>query len=65
MTRLQRQWEALQGGELPEPEEMDGTVVSLPLLVGADGVMVPFRPNGGQPNGARSGARSKWASWRT
>lgn len=36
---------------MPEPEEMDATTASLPLLIGADGVMVPFRPNGGQPNG--------------
>ncbi len=26
-------------------------MAELPLLVGADGVMVPFRPNGGQPDG--------------
>jgi len=51
MARLQRQLEALQGGEMPEPEEMEATTASLPLLIGADGVMVPFRPHGGQPNG--------------
>jgi hypothetical protein len=51
MTRLQRQLEALQGGERPEPEGMEATTASLPLLIGADGVMVPFRPHGGQPNG--------------
>lgn len=51
MARLQRQLEALQGGGMPEPEEMEATTASLPLLIGADGVLVPFRPHGGQPNG--------------
>jgi len=51
MTRLQEQLEALQDGALPAAEEIDATVAALPLLIGADGVMVPFRPNGGQPAG--------------
>lgn len=50
MTRLEQQLEALEKGELPE-EEIEAPLVALPLLVGADGVMVPFRPHGGQPQG--------------
>ncbi|MFW0859459.1 MAG: ISKra4 family transposase [Dehalococcoidia bacterium] len=51
MTRLQNQLEALERGEVPGVEEMEAAVASLPLLMGADGVMVPFRPNDGRPNG--------------
>jgi hypothetical protein len=51
MTHLQQQLAALQDGELPEAEAIDAAVAALPLLIGADGVMVPFRPQGGQPEG--------------
>jgi hypothetical protein len=51
MTRLERQLEALKSGEMPKAEEIEAAVAALPLLVGADGVMVPFRPDGGKPNG--------------
>jgi hypothetical protein len=50
-ARLERQLKALLIGELPEVEEIETEVTELPLLIGADGVMVPFRPNGGQPKG--------------
>ena len=51
MTHLQQQLEALKKGELPEGEEIEAPLAALPLLVGADGVMVPFRPHGGRPQG--------------
>ena len=51
MERLQQQLEALQDGAQPSEEEIGAAVAALPLLVGADGVMVPFRPDGGQPHG--------------
>jgi hypothetical protein len=51
MTRLEKQLAALQDGELPKEEQIEATVASLPLLIGADGVMVPFRPYEGKPNG--------------
>jgi hypothetical protein len=51
MTRLERQLEALKSDEMPMAEEIEAAVAALPLLVGADGVMVPFRPDGGKPNG--------------
>jgi len=50
-ARLERQLKALLIGELPEVEEIETEVAELPLLIGADGVMVPFRPDGGQPKG--------------
>jgi hypothetical protein len=50
MNRLKRQLEALENGRMPD-EDVEAAVASLPLLVGADGVMVPFRADGGKPNG--------------
>jgi hypothetical protein len=50
MNHLKRQLEALENGRMPD-EDVEAAVASLPLLVGADGVMVPFRPDGGKPNG--------------
>ena len=60
MDCLKQQLEALKDGQEPsavrqahdeEEEEVEAAVAALPLLVGADGVMVPFRPNDGKPNG--------------
>jgi hypothetical protein len=51
MNRLEQELEALQDGEAPQEEEIEAAVAALPLLIGADGVMVPFRPDGGKPNG--------------
>jgi hypothetical protein len=53
-ARVERELKAVLTGELPAEEEL-AEVAELPLLIGADGVMVPFRPNGGQPKG-----RSVW-----
>jgi hypothetical protein len=36
---------------LPDQEALTATTQSLPLLVGADGVMAPFRPKTGSPKG--------------
>lgn len=51
MTRLEAQLAALDEGNLPDQEAMSATTQSLPLLVGADGVMAPFRPQTGSPKG--------------
>lgn len=51
MAKLKRELEALEQGQLPDAEEMESEVALLPLLIGGDGVMVPFRPNGGSPEG--------------
>lgn len=51
MAQLQAQLKALAGGNLPSEEPRAAEIEALPLLLGADGVMVPFRPKGGQPKG--------------
>jgi len=51
MNRLEQELEALQDGQVPKEEEIAAEIAALPLLIGADGVMVPFRPDGGKPNG--------------
>jgi hypothetical protein len=51
MERLQRELENLARGQLPDEEPMDERTAAQPLLVGADGVMVPFRPEDGTPKG--------------
>jgi hypothetical protein len=50
MTRLQREL-AMLGEQLPDVEELVSTIAQLPLLLGGDGVMVPFRPNAGSAKG--------------
>jgi hypothetical protein len=51
MAQLNTQLEALAQGELPTEEAMPVTTQALPLLIGADGVMVPFRPTAGLAKG--------------
>lgn len=51
MEQLNAQLEALTSGHLPAEEEMAAARQALPLLIGADGVMVPFRPAAGTPKG--------------
>ena len=40
------------GGEGVAPEQIDAALAALPLAIGADGVMVPFRPTPKTPTGA-------------
>jgi len=51
MERLNAQLEALSNGNTPDEEEMEAGIKVLPLLIGVDGVMAPFRPEGGMPEG--------------
>jgi len=51
MDRLQAQLEAVAHGDLPPEEPREAELATLPLVLGADGVMAPFRPQGGQPTG--------------
>jgi len=51
MTQLQAQLEALTQGCLPDEEAMTAATKTLPLLLGADGVMAPFRPQAGSAKG--------------
>ena len=55
MAQLDTQLAALEAGELPEVEVKAAALKMLSLLIGADGVMVPFRPTAGSPRG-----KTKW-----
>jgi hypothetical protein len=51
MVQLNTQLEALEQGVLPAEEGLEAATKVLPLLIGADGVMAPFRPKAGTPKG--------------
>lgn len=50
MSRLQDELLML-AEQLPDAEALAETIAQLPLVLGGDGVMVPFRPNEGSPKG--------------
>jgi hypothetical protein len=49
--QLQEQVPGVDQGDLPPEEPRVGALDAVPLRIGADGVMVPFRPAGGSPQG--------------
>ena len=51
MMQLKAQLAALEQGVLPDEEALEAASTVLPLLIGADGVMAPFRPKAGTPQG--------------
>jgi len=51
MEQLHEQLQGVAEGHLPTAEPLAADLAATPLLMGADGVMVPFRPVGGQPRG--------------
>ncbi len=51
MEQLHEQGQALAPGHLPTEEPLAAALTAAPLLRGADGGMVPFRPEGGHPRG--------------
>ena len=51
MAQLADELKALAAGTLPRAESVAAELVALPLVIGADGVMVPFRPQPGTPKG--------------
>lgn len=51
MEGLQEALAAVTQGHEPPPEPLTAEQAALPLALGADGVMVPFRPNAGAPQG--------------
>jgi hypothetical protein len=51
MEQLHEQLQAVAQGHRPTEEPLPTELAAAPLLMGADGVMVPFRPEGGQPRG--------------
>jgi hypothetical protein len=48
---LQEELDAVARGHLSGPEPLEADLAALPLALGADGVMVPFRPEAGRPGG--------------
>ncbi len=50
-NRLESELEDMEKGRLPDIEKIEPDISSLPLLIGGDGVMVPFRPQKGTPKG--------------
>jgi hypothetical protein len=54
MATLEQHLDALATGDLPPAEPLDAAQAVLPLLIGADGVMVPLRPVAGTPKGKTS-----------
>ncbi len=50
-ARVERRLKTFLAGGALETDDVEAEMAELPLIVGADGVMVPFRPNGGQPKG--------------
>lgn len=52
MARLDEELKRLAQGERPVPETLAAEIAALPVMVGADGVKVPLRPQGGSPRGA-------------
>jgi hypothetical protein len=48
---LQADLATVAQGHAPTPEPLAAELAALPLALGADGVMVPFRPEGGTPRG--------------
>lgn len=55
MAKLAKELAALEKGEIPEREALSATTLAETLLIGGDGVMVPFRP---QAKTARG--KTKW-----
>ncbi len=45
MVQFEGELRALAAGELPAVEPREAELEALPLVLGADGVMVPFRPH--------------------
>ncbi len=51
MERLETEINQLAQGNPPTPEEINETIEKMPLVIGADGVMIPMRPHAGKPDG--------------
>ena len=71
MEQLHAQLQAVATGDLPTEEPLAAELEAAPLLIGADGVMVPLRPEGGHPRGktawheVKVGVFARWGRHRT
>jgi hypothetical protein len=59
MAHLQEDLATGARGHEPSPEPLTATQAALPLALGADGVLVPFRPEAGTPTGKTRWRESK------
>jgi hypothetical protein len=48
---LEAELTAMHQGHDPEPEPLSPEIAALPMVIGGDGVFVPFRPTAGSPAG--------------
>jgi len=55
IQKINEELEKLNEGEEPQLNEIESEVAELPMVIGGDGVTVPFRPNEGSPKG-----KTKW-----
>lgn len=51
MAKLETEINQLAQGNPPTPEIMTQAIAKMPLVIGADGVMIPMRPHPGKPDG--------------
>ncbi len=51
MEQLEQELELLASGIEPAPETLSPQLKQMPLIIGADGVMVPIRPQKKTPKG--------------
>jgi hypothetical protein len=51
LAQLDHDLQALSEGWLPDEDPQGADWADFPLVIGGDGVMVPFRPTGGSPRG--------------
>jgi len=63
MKSLEAELEALAAGQLPETEAISAEIAAQTLLMGADGVMVPFRPQAKTAEGKTKWREVKVAIW--
>ena len=61
MAQIADELARLAAGTVPSVESLAAELVALPLVIGADGVMVPFRPHPGTPKGKTRWRESKVA----
>lgn len=52
MSQIQEEVAQMALGQEPTPETIASTWEQMPLVIGADGVMIPMRPNKGKPHGS-------------
>jgi hypothetical protein len=60
MEWLEKEIVEMAQGQMPKAEQIE-EIAQLPIIMGADGVMVGFRPNGGSPKGKTIWAEVKIA----